>query len=48
MKKLFFSAMLFLTSVVIAQDSQFKNFDEVDQLEFNDVFYKNEWSDQII
>jgi len=38
MKKLFFSAMLFLTSVVIAQDSQFKNFDEVDQLEFNDVF----------
>ena len=38
MKKLFFSAMLLLTSVVIAQDSQFKNFDEVDQLEFNDVF----------
>ena len=38
MKKLFFIAMLLLTSVVIAQDSQFKNFDEVDQLEFNDVF----------
>ena len=38
MKKLFFSAMLLLTSLVIAQDSQFKNFDEVDQLEFNDVF----------
>jgi hypothetical protein len=38
MKKLFFSAMILLTSVVIAQDSQFKNFDEVDQLEFNDVF----------
>ena len=38
MKKFFFSAMLLLTSVVIAQDSQFKNFDEVDQLEFNDVF----------
>jgi len=38
MKKLFFSAALLLTSVVIAQDSQFKNFDEVDQLEFNDVF----------
>ena len=38
MKKLFFSAMLLLTSVVIAQDSQFKNFGEVDQLEFNDVF----------
>jgi len=38
MKKLFFSAMLLLTSVVIAQDSQFKIFDEVDQLEFNDVF----------
>jgi hypothetical protein len=38
MKKLFFSAMLLLTSVVIAQDSQFKNFNEVDQLEFNDVF----------
>ena len=48
MKKLFFSAMLLLTSVVIAQDSQFKNFDEVDQLEFNDVFDFNLFQKHLI
>ena len=38
MKKLFFSATLFLTSQLNAQDSQFKNFDETDQFEINSVF----------
>jgi hypothetical protein len=38
MKKLFFSATLFLASQVNAQDSQFKNFNETDQFEINNVF----------
>jgi hypothetical protein len=38
MKKLFFSTTLLLASQINAQDSQFKNFDETDQFEINNVF----------
>jgi hypothetical protein len=41
MKKLIFVATILFNNTLHAQDSQFKNFDETDQFEFNDEFDVN-------